>query len=175
MNLAHVHLLLNHFPVIGVVFGFLFLAYAVTKESEELKKTSLGFFVLIAILALPVYFTGEPAEEVVKDLPGVTESVIEEHEEAALIALIAVEVLGVIALGGLFFFRGSTSLPSWFIKASLVLSLISVGLMAWTANLGGQVRHVEIRSDFKSSTAVDKVTVDAEKGSESNKQKSKED
>ncbi|MCI0564610.1 MAG: hypothetical protein MN733_39585, partial [Nitrososphaera sp.] len=69
MNLAHVHLLLNHFPVIGTVFGFLFLAYAMAKKSEELKKVSLGIFVLIALIALPVYFTGEPAEEVVKHLP----------------------------------------------------------------------------------------------------------
>jgi hypothetical protein len=39
-----------------------------------------GGFVLTALLALPVYFTGEPAEKVVERLPGVTEPLIEEHE-----------------------------------------------------------------------------------------------
>ena len=29
----------------------------------------------------------------------------------------------------------------------LVASLIVSGLMAWTANLGGQIRHTEIRAD----------------------------
>ena len=31
---------------------------------------------------------------------------------------------------------------------TLVLSLATSGLMGWTANLGGQTRHTEIRADF---------------------------
>jgi len=33
--------------------------------------------------------------------------------------------------------------------AALVLSLATSGLMGWTANRGGRIRHVEIRADFK--------------------------
>jgi hypothetical protein len=50
-------------------------------KSEELKKMSLWVFVLVALVALPVYLTGEPAEEVVEHLPGVAESFIESYEE----------------------------------------------------------------------------------------------
>jgi hypothetical protein len=49
---------------------------------------SLGVFVFTALLALPVYFIGEPAEEVVEHLPGVAKSLIEKHENAALFALL---------------------------------------------------------------------------------------
>lgn len=163
MNLAHIHLILNHFPVIGMVFGFLLLAFAMVKKSEELKRVSLGVFIIIALLALPVYFTGEPAAKVIEHLPGVTESVIEEHEEAALITLIAIEILGLTALGGLFFFRHLKNLPDWLVKTLLILAVINMGLLAWTANLGGKVRHTEIRSDFKPIAASEKIEEDTHK------------
>jgi len=34
----------------------------------------------------------------------------------------------------------------WFATTSLAISLVVAGLMGWTANLGGQVRHTEIRA-----------------------------
>jgi asparagine N-glycosylation enzyme membrane subunit Stt3 len=60
MNWAHIHLSLNHLPVVGTFFGVLLLLLALLRKSEELKRVSLGVFVLTALLALPVYFTGEP-------------------------------------------------------------------------------------------------------------------
>src|SRR5215470_15297757 len=86
MNWAHVHLMLTHLQVIGTIFGVLLLLLALLKKSEELKRVSLGIFVLTALLALPVYLTGEPAEKVAEHLPGVTEPLIERHENAALFA-----------------------------------------------------------------------------------------
>jgi hypothetical protein len=84
MNWAHIHLSLNHLPVVGIIFGVLLLLLALLRKSEELKRVSLGVFVLTALLALPVYFTGEPAEEVVEHVPGVAESLIGRHENAAV-------------------------------------------------------------------------------------------
>jgi hypothetical protein len=55
---------------------------------------------LVALLALPAYFTGEPAEEAVERAVGVTEQVIDAHEAAALVSLVGVELLGVIASAG---------------------------------------------------------------------------
>jgi hypothetical protein len=74
---------LNHIPILGTVLGFLLLSVAVARKSGELKRVSLAVFVITAVVALPVYFTGEPAEEIVEHLPGVSESLIERHEEAA--------------------------------------------------------------------------------------------
>jgi len=56
-------------------------------------------------------------------------------------------VLGVAALGGLILFRRGRALPVWFSVSLLVAALIVSGLMAWVANLGGQIRHSEIRAD----------------------------
>lgn len=156
MSAAHIHLLLNHIPLIGAAVAILLLAVGFVRNSDELKKTSLWIFVIAALVTIPVYLTGEPAEETVEHLPGVAASIVEQHERAALFSLIAIEVLGVVSLGGLFAYRRSAEVPKLFVVATLGVSIISVGLMIWTANLGGQIRHTEIRSGaFAGSTSTE--------------------
>ena len=157
MNWAHVHLLINHIPVLGTLFGTLLLVFGIVKKNEEIKRVSLGIFVIIAVAALPVYFTGEPAEEIVEHLPGVDESILEEHEESALISFIAVGILGIFAIGTLWRYRRVDTIPKRFVIAGLILSIIVFGLMAWTADLGGKIRHSEIRSESNAAALIKKA------------------
>lgn len=149
MNAAHVHLILNHIPVVGLGIGVLILIVARIKKQEELTQLSLKLFVVLALIAIPTYLTGEPAEEVVHHLPGVSHDIIEEHEAMAQVAAIATVLLGILSAVVLFQSRRSREIPSWIVTASLLLSLVSAGMMGWTANLGGQIRHTETRSDFQ--------------------------
>jgi uncharacterized membrane protein len=153
MNPVHLHLMLNHVPVLGSVFGLLLLGAALLRKSRELQKVSLAVCVIAAAVAIPVYFTGEPAEERIEHLPGVAKAIIEEHEEAAVVALVSILVLGAVAAAGLIVFRGQRSIPRWFVNASFIMALVTVGLMLRTANLGGKVRHTEIRGDASSEQA----------------------
>ena len=105
--------MLNHIPVLGIAFGLALVSLALLRKSEELKRISLGFLIVIALLAIPAYLTGEPAEELVENLPGVSKSSIEQHEEAAQVAFAGVLVVGVAALGGLIFFRRRKLVPNW--------------------------------------------------------------
>jgi hypothetical protein len=146
MNTAHLHLILNHIPVVGTFISLGLFGFALWKRSEESKGTALGLLVITAILAVPAFLTGEPAEGVVKALPGVSQAIIEQHEEAAHGAFIALCILGGVALAGLFWFRRGRLVPLWFSSVVLAGSLLVGGWMAWTANLGGQIRHSEIRS-----------------------------
>lgn len=147
MNWAHVHLMINHFPVVGVLGAVLLLVYSLVRKSEEVKMVSFGLFVLLALITFAVYFTGEAAQDTVKKLPGVTEAYIGRHEEMAGVALVCMETLGVAALGGLFFLRRFGSIPTWLVVIVLLLSLVAAGVVGFTANLGGQIRHTEIRGD----------------------------
>jgi hypothetical protein len=113
MSPAHLHLVLNHIPVLGTLFGLALLGYARYRREDAVTRAALGTFVVVALLALPAYFTGEPAEEAVEHAPGVAEQAIETHEAAG---------------------------------AALAVAVATAGLMAWTANLGGQIRHPEIRA-----------------------------
>lgn len=146
MNGAHWHLLLNHLPVLGTAFGILLLLFAWWKKSEEVKRVSLGVLVLTAACAVPAYLTGEPAEGVVEHLAGVSEVLIESHESAALVALSLAIATGIVALAGLFLSRKAKPLPIWLMFAILFLGFATGGLMARTANLGGEIRHTEIRT-----------------------------
>lgn len=144
MNPAHLHLMLNHIPVLGTAFGLALLAWALFKRSEELKRVSLGVLVIVALFAIPAYLTGEPAEEAIEHLPGVNEDAIEEHEEAAKFAFAGDLVLGAVALGGLLVFRGSKPAPAWLHILVLVLAVLVFAMMVRTANLGGHIRHPEL-------------------------------
>jgi hypothetical protein len=73
---------------------------------------------------------------------------------------------GVVALAGLILFRRAERLPGWIVAATLVLFLATSGLMGWTANLGGQIRHTEIRAGF---------TAPAETETEGRQKKEKEE
>jgi uncharacterized membrane protein len=79
MDLTHIHLLLNHFPIIGLIIGAgLFLLSLVTK-SDDLKRTSLVILVGIALIAIPTYMSGNGAQEGIKALPGISQSLMETH------------------------------------------------------------------------------------------------
>lgn len=147
MNAAHVHLAINHLPVIGIFFGLVALAAAALRGSEELKRLALLLLVVVGLFSLPAYFSGRSAEEIVEALPGVESDRIEEHEDAGLMAAIGAGLLGLVAAGALWVFRLPRRLPGWVVGTALVLALVVGGLMARTADLGGEIRHQEIRGE----------------------------
>ena len=148
MNWPHIHLIINHFPVIGLFLTLLLFGLAFFRKSDELMRVAVGALVFLALTAIPVYFTGQAAADTVKKLPGVTEGVVGTHQEVASLALVLIEGLGAAALGGLIFFRRSPKIPTWFAGAVLGLTLATAALLGLTANLGGQIRHQEIREGF---------------------------
>jgi len=148
---AHLHLALNHFPVIGVLLSLCFLTAAVWRGSPELLKASYWLILFLAVVAWVVYLTGEPAEELVERLPGYSEALVEQHETAALIATIGMSLLGIAALVGLL----RRQARQWYPKAVLLGALLVAGLMAWTANLGGQIRHTEVRTSAQAPSGED--------------------
>ena len=153
MNWAHVHLILNHIPLLGIGFSILLVIIAMFRRSSELINVALIFVILVALWAIPVYLTGEPAEEVVENLPGISEQLIEEHEEQAELAFIFIEVTGGLALISLFARWYSDKLGQKLTVLTLLFLIVSGGLMAWTANLGGKINHPEIRSGASSESS----------------------
>jgi hypothetical protein len=147
MNLAHLHLLLNHIPVLGVALGLVVLAGAAVRHHTFLARCALVLFIVSALVAIPTYFTGEPAEDLVEGAAGDIETWVEPHEESALVSLGLVETLGVLSLIGLWMGRGRPALPRGVLGLTLVAAAIAAGSLAWTANLGGQIRHSEIRGE----------------------------
>jgi hypothetical protein len=144
VNWAHVHLMLTHIPVIGTGAILAFLLAGVFRGSREIEWASLQLFVALALLSIVVYLSGSPANHQVRDLPGFSRSVIHRHSTAADFAFWSLEILGALSLGALYRFRNSMAVPRRVITLLLVVGLIVMLLMGWTANLGGKIRHPEI-------------------------------
>jgi hypothetical protein len=144
VNAAHLHLAINHLPVVLVPVGLALLAFAVLRKSEDLMAAGLSVLVLSAATGAGVYLTGAPAEEVVGQLPGVSHEVIETHEEAAVLAAVATGLAGLLALVVLVARRGRQPLPGWMLLATLATAALAAILLARAANLGGYIRHSEI-------------------------------
>jgi uncharacterized membrane protein len=145
MSIVHIHLLLSHVPVVGVLFALILFAAALFFRESVSIKLALWISAALAVVAVAVYFSGGAAEEAVEKLAGVTESVIEQREEAAELTTVAMSLFGALSLVALVIFRKRRA-PGWVAVGGLVATVALSALMGWTANLGGQIRHTEIRS-----------------------------
>jgi hypothetical protein len=146
MNGAPMHLILNHLPVLGTLFTFLLLLWGVVRRNETIQKTALAALVIVGLSAIPVYLSGESAEEVIEEMPGVEEAYIEAHETMGKFALWAGIALGVAAIAGIGVVATRPASTTSAAVALLVLNALVFGVMAYTAHTGGQIRHPEIRS-----------------------------
>ena len=100
-TLAHIHLLLNHFPTVGFGIGLVLFLVGLYVNSDSIKRASLGIFLIIALLSIPVYMTGKAAQRAIQEEPGVSNVLMETHQDAALTALVFMEITGMLAWLGL--------------------------------------------------------------------------
>lgn len=145
MNSVQMHLALTHVPVILSFVGLVMLVIAFFIKNTTLTKASYILLFVAGVAAMPVFFTGEGTEEAIEHLPGVSEALIERHEEVAKRAMISVAAAGLAGVAALFSFKWATAARGFKVVV-LLLAITSGGLMAQTAHLGGQIRHTEIRS-----------------------------
>jgi hypothetical protein len=138
------HLLINHLPVIGTWIGTGVLAWGLVIRKEDVRRLALGLLAIVALSAAPAFLSGSEAEDRAEGLPGVSSSEISDHESAATWALGACVVLGLAAIGVLLACRRK-AIPAGWLAGVLCLALVCSALLAWTAHLGGAIRHPEIR------------------------------
>src|SRR5579862_3804100 len=58
---SHVHILVGVFPSFGLLFLLGFYIAGYLTKNDGIKRTCLALFVLLALLAVPTYFTGVAA------------------------------------------------------------------------------------------------------------------
>src|SRR5687768_5821391 len=146
MNVAHLHLILNHFPTIDFGVGLVLYFIALAVHSDDLKKASLVMFFAMALLVMPVYMSGNAAEEVIRESPGVSKALMETHEDAAMLAFVFMQFTGLGAWIELWQFRRSKRPGRLNLLTVMLLAILTFGLMARAAALGGEIRHPEIRA-----------------------------
>lgn len=144
MNGTHIHLLLNHFPIIGALIGTILLLWGIIRKQENIRSAGAVIIVIMTLLAIPVFLTGETAEETVEGIAGISETMLEEHEDAGKLAFWIMIVTGIAAFSALIIARSRRQLAGTFYTVVLLISLVSFGFMARAGYLGGQIRHTEL-------------------------------
>jgi len=147
MYLAHLHLLLNHFPAIGTLIGVILLLISLVGKNTDLRRASLIIFAFIALVSLPTFFSGIGAQGAIKGEAGVSDALIDTHEGSAMLALFFMELTGAFALAGLWQFQRPSGVSRWNLPLVLLLSLMTVGLMFRVTATGSEIRHPEVRSE----------------------------
>jgi len=144
VNLAHLHLLLNHFPIIGTIIGLGLYVVSLVGKNEGFKRAALIVFAFMALISLPTFFSGAGAQGAIDGQPGVSRALMSRHEGAAIFAMFFMELMGAFALVALWQMHRNSVPARWTVVAILILSFVTVGLMTRVGTTGGDIRHPEI-------------------------------
>jgi phosphotransferase system glucose/maltose/N-acetylglucosamine-specific IIC component len=147
----HVHLLVNHIPIIGLAFAILPIAWGLIRRD---RRTAVLGAILAVLATLPtplVVWSGKAAEErlhLTLD-PDATITLAPEHEERAettqwaLYATLALAASSLVVSGG---GERRARLATALLGATLAAAIAGLALAAWTAEAGGRIRHTELRT-----------------------------
>ena len=154
MNEAHLHMVVNHFPIIGLFFGIGILSFGILKKQTILINTAYVMFIICMIMAKATMMTGEGAEEIVEEL-GISHDIIHIHEEIAETFMKVLYGLGILAILGLivnFKKQAKAAIVSYIV---LILAIGAAVLSKNVGTSGGEIRHTEIRENTSNSTTPD--------------------
>jgi len=147
MNEAHFHLVVNHLPIVGILIGFLVLVIGFILKKPEVKVTALGIFIFSALASIAAFYSGEGAEEIVERIPGISETLINQHEEAAELFFTVILILGGISLITMFLDIKKYKFAKFGFILVILISLAAGVLAKSVGTTGGEIRHTEIRND----------------------------
>jgi uncharacterized membrane protein len=147
MNDAHLHMMVNHFPIVGTILGLGILIAGLIFKNNTIKNTAYCLFIVAAVFAFASMNTGEGAEEIAEKLPNVTDKIIHEHEEMAEKLALALYALGLISIVGLSMNTKKHSKANLVSFLALTIGAVGVFLAQQTGTTGGEIRHTEIRAN----------------------------
>lgn len=144
MNDAHLHMVVNHFPIIGIIFGVGILIAGIILKNRAIQNTAYVLFVICMVFGKISMFTGEKAEDIVENI-GVSHDVIHEHEELAEDFMKVAYGLGLFAVISLVANEKKHPRAKLFAFLTLILAIAATVLAKEVGTSGGEIRHTEIR------------------------------
>ena len=133
ISATHLHAMIIHFPIALLIAGFLSEVIALISKKEFFRNVAFYLLVLGAMGAGAAYLSGDYAGEGIEDGP--LEGPMELHEKAATITLwlsVATALFGAF----MFYFKSKVALTK---LVSIILFAATIGSVAWTGYLGGQL------------------------------------
>ncbi len=154
MNDAHLHMVVNHFPIIGIILGLGVLIIGFLLKNSTIINTAYGLLIVSAIFAAISMATGDVAEEMVEDFPSIGKKIIHEHEEIAEKLALVLYVLGFISVTGLYLNIKKHSKSYLISVLAIAIGILGIYLAQKTGTTGGKIRHTEIRTTSNASAVM---------------------
>lgn len=147
-NVAHLHIAINHIPVVLLPAALVILAVGVWRRSEAAFRTGIVVAWVGVASGLATYITGDGAADLVmaveKAQAKTLDPLVSEHDASAGWALGSAVL---VAVAGLWGWRRK-GLGREVTVPLLILTALSTAILARTALLGGRIRHPEARAGF---------------------------
>ena len=144
MNWPYLHLLTNHFPIILTVVGTGAAVAGLVFRRRTIWIYAVATLSFAGLAAAPAFFSGNQAEEVMEDRPGIGKQALDSHEEAGEAALWVMLAMRAVAAAAWWRAsreeRGGPS-PAWVRPMVLVAALAGTGIVSYAALLGGKIVH----------------------------------
>ncbi len=146
MNQIHLHLLVNHIPILLIPLGGLLLALGLWKQNALVRQIGLWISLFALAGGWVAHFSGEQAEEIIEGYSWAKEKLIHQHEEAAESAHAGIIVLSVLTLLGLLYGEKKSNWARIIYPTLVLVSLVTSILAAYAGYEGGKIRHDEIHT-----------------------------
>jgi hypothetical protein len=147
-NVAHLHIAINHIPVVLIPAALAVLAAGAWRRSEAVFRTGIVIAWVGVLSGLATYFTGDPAADLVmaseKAQEKTLDPIVGEHDASASWALGSAVL---VAAAGVWAWRRK-GLGREVTVPMLVLTALCSAILGRTALLGGRIRHPEARAAF---------------------------
>lgn len=145
---SHAHLILNHLPTAGFVFGIAALVTALVFDNAAMKRGSLILFVILGVIGVPTYVAGTAAMWALTQptIPEISKAVINSHRDMALWTLFGLGATGIVAWIELWRGRSQGAFSKFSLNLVLGFAVLTLLIMTETGHRGGLINHPEIRS-----------------------------
>ena len=161
LTAAHLHLILNHVPIIGIAVSCLPIVIGILAQSRTTIAAGLLATLLCAATVPTIMESGSNAAHAFRDgstLPPLDEAgkiVMHIHGGRAKQTAPVIYASAILALLSLLALAKFPRPATWLSAAVLLGNTISIALSVWTADAGGRIRHTE----FRPATPWDQPTV----------------
>jgi len=139
------HVMVIHFPIALLFLAPLFdIGCIVFRERVWLDRAAATLYVMGTIGAGAAYLTGQRAAAALQDLSPATESALADHENLAVLTLVALSVVSLVRLTVSWLARYDRRINLGIFRlVAIPVTLVSLAMLALTADRGGNLvyRH----------------------------------
>ncbi|HEY7299368.1 MAG TPA: DUF2231 domain-containing protein [Xanthobacteraceae bacterium] len=141
---SHLHILVSVFPSVGLVFTLGLYVVAMITKNAAMTRTCLAVFVILGLLAIPTYFSGNGSYDVLSQDTKFALDTADDHYGWGIAALGALVLTGIVALIELVRSLRVGKFSDNALNLVLGLGIVTLGLMVIVDELGWDISHREL-------------------------------